>query len=80
MLDGIILYRFRDGAGSKHVTTGNYELYQTNKKVGVLTATSHLVPGTTIRMAIIVGTVWVDISVATAKASQIICPSHQDSL
>ncbi|KAF2131475.1 hypothetical protein P153DRAFT_374341 [Dothidotthia symphoricarpi CBS 119687] len=54
MLVTIIQQRFKSGSGAREVRAGNYELCRTRRKSEVVTATSRLVPGTAITMAIIV--------------------------
>jgi hypothetical protein len=55
LLDTIIKHRFLDGPGSLHVKVGNYELFKTKDSKQVLSASSRLLPGTSITMAILVG-------------------------
>ncbi|KAF1357596.1 hypothetical protein EJ07DRAFT_128187 [Lizonia empirigonia] len=54
LLDSIIQIRFKQGTGSKEVRSGKYELCKSKKRSETVTATSRLVPGTAITMAIIV--------------------------
>ncbi|KAF2853964.1 hypothetical protein T440DRAFT_389253 [Plenodomus tracheiphilus IPT5] len=56
LLDSIIQFRFQQGAGSKEVKSGKYELCRSKKRSETVTARSRLVPGTAITMAIIVDT------------------------
>jgi hypothetical protein len=56
MMENIIRYRFKEGAGAHEVQTGNYELCKTKKRSEVITATSRLLPGTAMIMAILVMT------------------------
>ncbi|UPX13923.1 uncharacterized protein EKO05_0004418 [Ascochyta rabiei] len=60
LLDSIIQIRFKRGAGSKEVKSGKYELCKSKKRSETVTATSRLVPGTAITMAIIVDTAMVN--------------------
>jgi hypothetical protein len=55
LLDTIIKYRFLDGPGSLDVKVGNYELFKTKDNKEVLSATTRLLPGTSITMAILIG-------------------------
>jgi hypothetical protein len=57
LLDGIIRLRFKTGPGAQEVTGGNYEIFETKNSRNVINATTQLLPGTRVTMAIIVGTV-----------------------
>jgi hypothetical protein len=54
MMENIIHYRFSEGVGAKEVRAGNYELVSTNRRSEVITATSRLLPGAAVVMAIFV--------------------------
>jgi hypothetical protein len=54
MLDTIVRRRFKEGAGSRDVALGNYELCKSKLRSATITATSRLVPGTAIIMVVIV--------------------------
>ncbi|KAH7077365.1 hypothetical protein FB567DRAFT_608462, partial [Paraphoma chrysanthemicola] len=56
LLDSIIQTRFKQGAGSREVRSGRYELCKSKKRSETVTAASRLLPGTAITMAIIVDT------------------------
>jgi hypothetical protein len=56
MLITIIQRRFDSGPGAADVYVGNYELYITNKRSGLVTAHTTLAPGVAITMAVIIST------------------------
>lgn len=53
-LEGLIQIRFRQGPGALEVSEGSYELLKSSKRSENITATSRLLPGTAITMAIII--------------------------
>ena len=54
LLDEIIRFRFKAGPGSRDVEMGNYELSKTRRSDQTVTASTRLLPGTAITMAILV--------------------------
>ncbi len=52
-LEAIIKHRFKDGPGSQEVKIGNYELVNRKNSSEVVTASSRLLPGTNITMAVL---------------------------
>ncbi|KAF2800861.1 hypothetical protein K505DRAFT_227706 [Melanomma pulvis-pyrius CBS 109.77] len=68
MVETIIRRRFKEGTGSQDVIAGNYELCKAQKRSETITATSRLVPGTAIIMAVIV---------SIAESSDSSCPIPQ---
>jgi hypothetical protein len=54
MLETIKRQRFKKGIMARDVDAGKYEFYRTNRTSDITTATSRLIPGTAITMAVIV--------------------------
>ena len=54
-LDAIIKQKFQDGPGAVQVAAGDYEIMDARNRVYALSANSHLRPGGSITMAILVG-------------------------
>lgn len=52
-LEAIIKHRFKDGPGSQEVKVGNYEFINTKNSSQVVSASSRLLPGTNITMAVL---------------------------
>lgn len=54
LLESIIKHRFKDGLGSLEVQSGNYQLFKSSNSNQDISATTRLLPGMNITMAIIV--------------------------
>ena len=53
-LEAMIRHKFREGPGSKEVSLGDYEVMDSKNRSKILSAQSHVVPGSSLTMAILI--------------------------